>query len=132
MRLKRSVSFCFVVAAGLLFAATAFAHHSTAEYNMNKSSSVVGTVTEFAWNNPHPYIYLDVKNDKGEIEKWSGELAALPMMSRAGWTRNSVKPGDRITMHGNPAKDGRFLLRLDKITLPNGQDLLTARVSVAN
>jgi len=118
-----------LLACFLLLSSPILAHHSAAEYDMTKISSVVGTVTQFAWTNPHPYIYIEVKNDKGEVEKWIGELPALPTIARIGWTRNSVKPGDQITMFGNRAKDGRFQLRLDKITLPNGQDLMSSRVN---
>jgi len=120
----------FALLAGLfLVSVPVFAHHSAAEYDMSKTASVKGTVTLFEWVNPHPYIYIDVKNDKGEIEKWTGELQALPLLARAGWRRDTVKPGDQITFYGNPAKDGRFQIRLDKITLPNGQDLQAARVT---
>ena len=116
--------------AGLLLSSSPIlAHHSAAEFDMTKIVPVKGTVTQFEWYNPHPYIFLEVKNDKGDVEKWSGELAALPMMSRAGWKRDTVKPGDQVTMYGNPAKDGRFLMRLDKILLPNGQELLAARAA---
>lgn len=116
--------------AGLLFCSgPILAHHSSSEYDMTKTSSVKGTVTQFDWSNPHPYIYMDVTNDKGDVEKWSGELPALPMMARIGWRRDSVKPGDQITFHGNLAKNGRFLMRLDKIILPNGQELATSRVT---
>jgi hypothetical protein len=104
------------------------AHHSTAEYDLDKTTSVVGTVTEYAWNNPHAYIYLEVKNDKGGTEKWAGELGTLGQLSRANWRRDTVKPGDQITMYGNPAKDGRFLMRLQKVLLPNGQELMAQHV----
>lgn len=118
----------FAIFAGLFASSRPLlAHHSAAEYDMDKTTSVSGTVTQFAWNNPHVYIYMDVKNDKGEIEKWSGELGAIPQLSRANWSRDTVKPGDQITMNGNPAKDGRSVMRLQKITLPNGQEIIAAR-----
>lgn len=123
----KSFLFRALLAGLLLSSSPVLAHHSAAEYDMTKIVSVKGTVTQFEWNNPHAYIFLDVKNDKGDIEKWSAELAALPMMSRAGWRRDTVKPGDQITVYGNLTKDGRFLMRLDKILLPNGQELLAAR-----
>jgi hypothetical protein len=104
------------------------AHHSTAEYQLDRTVSVIGTVTEFAWNNPHAYVYLDVKDDKGNIEKWSGELGTLGQLYRANWRRDTLKPGDHITMFGNPAKDGRLLMRLQKIILPNGQEFAAQHV----
>jgi len=124
--------FIFALLAGLFLGSNvvpALAHHSTAEYDMAKSSSVKGTVTQFQWSNPHAYIYIEVKSDKGDIQKWSGELPPLGLLSRFGWKRDTVKPGDQITLYGNLAKDGRFLIRLDKITLPDGRDLEAGKVT---
>jgi Family of unknown function (DUF6152) len=100
-----------------------FAHHSAAEYDSTKVVSVKGTVTQFEWTNPHAYIYLDVKDDKGEVEKWTVELGSLGMLSRASWKRDSVKPGDQVTAFGNRARDGRMVMRLDKVVFPSGQEL---------
>jgi hypothetical protein len=104
-----------------------FAHHSAAEYDSTKVTSVKGTVTLFEWSNPHAYIYIDVKDDKGDVEKWTAELGSLGMLSRANWKRDTVKPGDQVTAYGNRAKDGRTLLRLDKIVFASGQEI-SARV----
>lgn len=122
--------FLFVILLAALFLASSplLAHHSTAEYEMDKTVSVVGTVTDFAWNNPHAYVYLEVKNDKGNIEKWSGELGTLGQLSRANWRRDTLKPGDHITMFGNPTKDGRQLIRIQKVILPGGQELAAQHV----
>jgi Family of unknown function (DUF6152) len=114
------------IAAVFLLAASAFAHHATASYNMTQSSTVKGMVTNFEWTNPHAYIYLDVKNPKGAVEKWTVELGTIGMLSRAGWKRDSVKPGDEITATGNPAKDGRPLLRFEKLAFANGRELTSA------
>jgi hypothetical protein len=112
------------LAGGLILAASpAFAHHSTAEYDMATLTSVKGTVTKFEWSNPHAYIYMEIKDDKGNVAEWTAELASLGMLSRVNWKRDTVKPGDEITIHGNRAKDGRTLMRLDKISFANGQEL---------
>jgi hypothetical protein len=100
-----------------------FAHHSAAEYDATKVVSVKGAVTQFEWSNPHAYIYLDVKDDKGDVEKWTVELASLGMLSRFNWRRDTVKPGDQITAFGNRARDGRTTMRLDKIVFASGQEL---------
>jgi hypothetical protein len=100
-----------------------FAHHSVAEYDMTHLTPVKGAVTQFEWSNPHAYIYLDAKDDKGNVEKWTIELASLGMLSRVNWKRDTVKPGDQITAYGNRSKDGRTLMRLDKIVFANGQEL---------
>jgi len=87
---------------------------------------VKGTVTSFDWTNPHAYIYLDVKDEKGNIEKWTAELGAIGMLTRAGWRRDTLKPGDEITAVGNRAKDGKPVMHLDKIVFANGQELSSA------
>jgi hypothetical protein len=111
-------------AAGLVLASSpAFAHHSTAEYDMTALTSVKGTVTGFEWSNPHAYIHIDVKDDKGNLVEWTAELASLGMLSRVNWKRDTVKPGDEITIYGNRAKNGKTLMRLDKIAFANGQEL---------
>jgi len=104
-----------------------FAHHSVAEYDMTHATSVKGVVTQFEWSNPHAYIHLDVKDDKGNVENWSAELASLGMLSRVNWRKDTVKAGDVITAIGYRAKDGRTMMRLDKIVFANGQEL-SARV----
>jgi len=88
---------------------------------------VKGTVTQFEWTNPHAYIHLDVKDDKGEVEKWSAELGSLECFPRANWKRDTVKPGDQITAFGSRAKDGRTVMRLEKVAFASGQEL-SARV----
>jgi hypothetical protein len=114
----------FAFAAGLILASNpAFAHHSTAEYDMTALTAVKGTVTKFEWSNPHAYITIEVKDDKGSVMEWTAELASLGMLSRVNWKRDTVKPGDEITIYGNRAKNGKTLMRLDKIALANGQEL---------
>jgi hypothetical protein len=116
--------FILAFAAGLILAATpAFAHHSTAEYDMTALTSVKGTVTQFEWTNPHAYIHIDTKDEKGNTVEWTAELASLGMLSRVNWKRDTVKPGDEITIFGNRAKNGKTLMRLDKIVYADGQEL---------
>ena len=120
--------FLFVLASGLILASKpAFAHHSTAEFDMTAMTTVKGTVTQFEWSNPHAYIHIEAKDDKGNVVEWTAELASLGMLSRINWKRDTVKPGDEITIYGNPAKNGKTLMRLDKIAFSNGQEL-SARV----
>ena len=111
----------------LSLAASTYAHHGFVSwFDMSRSVTVKGTVTSFDWTNPHAYIYLDVKDDKGAIVKWSAELGAIAMLTRAGWKRDTLKPGDELTMTGNPAKDGKPVMHLDKIVFANGQELSSA------
>jgi len=108
----------------LSFAGAAYAHHANASFDMTNSATVKGTVTGFDWTNPHAYIYLDVKG-KDAVEKWSVEMGSIGMLARAGWRRDTVKPGDEITVIGNRAKDGKTFLRLSKLVFSNGQELTT-------
>jgi hypothetical protein len=120
----RRFLFLFLLAAGLILAASpAFAHHSTAEFDMATMTAVKGTVTQFEWSNPHAYILVESKDDKGNLVEWTAELASLGMLSRINWKRDTVKPGDEITIYGNPAKNGKTLMRLEKIAFANGQEL---------
>lgn len=119
----RSRFVVFPVAVILLLAGAVYAHHAMASFDMTHSMTVKGTVTSFEWTNPHVYIYVDVKDDKGATEKWSVEMASTGMLSRAGWRRDTVKPGDEITVIGNRAKDGRPFIHLSKLVFANGQEL---------
>jgi hypothetical protein len=127
MRNKLLVSAVTVVLLLLSLGGPAHAHHGFVSwFDMSKSTTVKGTVTSFDWTNPHAYIYFDVKDEKGAVEKWTAELGALAMLSRAGWRRDTLKPGDEITATGNRAKDGKPIMHLDKIVFPNGQELSSA------
>ena len=127
----RLLVFCVIgpVIAALLLSLSgpALAHHGFVSwFDMGRSVTVKGTVTSFDWTNPHAYIYLEVKNEKGPTEKWTAELGAIAMLTRAGWKKDTLRPGDAITAIGNPAKDGKPIMHLDKIVLSNGQELASA------
>jgi hypothetical protein len=108
----------------LLGSGPLLAHHGEANYDTSKVVSVKGTVTDFQFINPHVQISLDVKNDKGEIEKWIGEARSPSMLSRiGGWDKNTVKVGDVITASGHRTKNGANFLRLMKIVLPDGREM---------
>lgn len=98
----------FLLAATLLLAssAQAFAHHGNSRYDLAKSITLTGTVTGFDWGNPHCLVHMDVKSENGEVEHWTLELASPFTMSRAGWTRNSMMPGDMIVAETHPARNG--------------------------
>jgi hypothetical protein len=123
MRTRRSMIAFALVAGWIFLMSPAFAHHSTAEYDMAALTSIKGTVTKFEWSNPHAYIYIEAKDEKGATIAWTAELASLGMLSRVNWKRDTVKPGDEITIIGNRAKDGRLVMRLDKIVFASGQEL---------
>ena len=98
------------------------AHHSWPIDN-SKLVTVKGTVMEFAWENPHPMITLEVKTDDGKVEKWSVGGPAISRMEANGWTQSSVKPGDMITGIGHQFADGQKILRLERIVFPDGKEM---------
>ncbi|MFY9527479.1 MAG: DUF6152 family protein [Candidatus Acidiferrales bacterium] len=115
----------FVLVAALLAASgSAFAHHGTANYDMTKAITLKGTVTDFQFINPHTLILFDVKNDKGEVEHWQAEATSPNHLVRSGWTKNTVKPGDEITISGFRAKNGAPVLRFQKMVLASGQEIV--------
>jgi Family of unknown function (DUF6152) len=95
-----------VVAGLLLVSGAALAHHGNSAYDANHPITITGTVTEFVWSNPHCQIYLDVKDDKGGVVHWSVETQSPGILHRNGWSRESIKPGDQITVTLIPAKNG--------------------------
>jgi DNA/RNA endonuclease YhcR with UshA esterase domain len=100
------------------------AHHGEANYDTDKVVSVKGTVTNFQFVNPHVQISMDVKNESGQIEKWSGEARSPSMLVRiGGWSKDTLKPGDVITASGFRAKNGSNVLRLSKIVLADGREM---------
>lgn len=87
-------------------ASSAWAHHGVAGYDMEKIIVVTGTVTSFDWANPHCLVHIDAKDDKGETRTWLIELAAPTLMARAGWSKDSMKPGDSVVAETHPARNG--------------------------
>ena len=98
------------VVALLGVAGATFAHHGTAAYDTKNTVTVKATMTDFRFINPHVQLYFDVKNEKGETEHWQAELTAPNKLSRAGWDKHTLKPGDSITASGYIDKgDGRTM-----------------------
>ena len=103
----RRIFTCLVVSAAWLAAIPLVAHHSfSAEFDANKPFSLTGTVTKIEWMNPHVWFYLDIKDQAGTVTNWGMEMGSPNGLMRNGWTRNSMKPGDAVTVEGSLAKDG--------------------------
>jgi hypothetical protein len=114
----------FALAVAVLVAAVPmFAHHGTAAFDTSKAVTVKGAVTEFVFLNPHVQVYFDVKNDKGEMEKWQGELTAPNKLARAGWTKKTLQPGDMIEVTGFRVQSGGNTLWIRKLVDAKGESL---------
>jgi hypothetical protein len=81
------------------------------------------TVTRFAWNNPHCIVMFDAKDDKGNVAHWAAEIGSPPAVTVLGWTKNSLQPGDVVTIYLWPAKSGRPVGRLNRVVFPDGKML---------
>lgn len=115
----------FFMASFLLSAVATFAHHAfNAEYDASKLTRWAGAVTKVEWTNPHARFYVDVKDESGTATNWNFELGSTVQLRRQGWSRDSLKPGDQITVEGYPAKDGAKLASAKKVTFADGHTVL--------
>lgn len=122
--MKKGIAYVLGTALALLIACGPLsAHHGSSNYDMSKSVSVKGTVTEFSFINPHSAIHLEAKDDKGNIEQWLIEADSPNNLARAGWNRDSIKPGDLVTIVGNRLKDSSKVMRLQKVIFADGKEL---------
>jgi hypothetical protein len=116
-----------VIVAGLgllLCTVPMLAHHSfAAEYDSAKPITLTGTVTNVEWMNPHARFYIDVKDEKGEVSNWELELGSPNGLMRQGWTRNSLKKGDSVSVTGSLAKDGSKLANARSVKLADGRQV---------
>ena len=112
-----------MVVGALCVSASLSAHHSW-PVSYSKMVTVKGTVTALSWENPHPMISLDVRGDDGKVEKWSVGGPAITRMEASGWTRNTLKVGDVITGIGYQFGDGQKIIRLEKVVMADGKELL--------
>jgi hypothetical protein len=120
---KFRTKFFAAIGALLLLGVPLFAHHGNAAYDDKNPITIKGTVTEFAWTNPHVQIYLDVKDDKGGVAHWSVETYSPGKLIRAGWAKDSVKAGDAVSINLIPARNGSPVGFLHKLVLANGKEL---------
>jgi len=123
MKMKNTLVFCIAMLGLLSAAGPALAHHSTAMYDMASPVTVTGTVKRFEWTNPHAFIYLDVKDEKGNAVEWEIELMSLNHLRSYGWTSKTVKVGDMVFATGSPAKSGAPSMIASRVKLPDGREI---------
>ncbi len=115
----------FILGAALVAlagAAQVSAHHGGAAFDQAQTLTFKGTVTEMTFTNPHVLVYWEVTKD-GATQKWSGWLTAPTKLARAGWTRTTLKPGDKIEVSGIPHKGGSNILQIRRLVAPDGKAL---------
>ena len=96
-------------------------------YDFGRTVTMKATITKFDWTNPHVQIHFEVRDDNGNVSQWMAECPSPSRLSRAGWSEDTMKTGDQVTITGNPAKDGAKEMRINAVALPNGQEVTAYR-----
>jgi hypothetical protein len=119
--MRMSLTVAIAGAALLVSGLPVFAHHSgAAEFDVNKVIELSGVVTKVEWTNPHARFYIDVTDASGKVANWNFELASPNMLVRSGWTRHSLKSGDKVTVTGLKAKDSSNNGHANTVAFPDG------------
>jgi Family of unknown function (DUF6152) len=126
MRYARQATFAFLLALGVV--TPALAHHSfNAEFDTTKPTTIHGTTVKFEFINPHCILTVDVPDATGKVTRWSVEFGNPNVLLRAGWRRDTVKPGDAVTVDGFPTRDGKPAMGGARFTLADGRQLFTGQ-----
>jgi hypothetical protein len=122
--MKRARPLALVVFAIVIAGAVdAGAHHSFAPFNLETEKTINGTIKQFDWTNPHTWIWVDVTNEKGVVETWGIEGMSPNYLGRRGWTKNSLKPGDKVSIVIRPMRDGSPGGMFVRAMLADGREL---------
>ena len=120
----RKLTFAVLVAAAFLAAGgSGAAHHSFAPFNTDVEKTITGTVNRFEWTNPHTWVWVDVTDAKGSVVTWGVEGMSPNYLARRGWSKNTFKPGDKVTMVVRPMRDGSAGGMFVRATLADGKQL---------
>jgi hypothetical protein len=107
-----------------VIASLASAHHSlTVEFDITKTVTLTGSITEMKWTNPHAWLYIDVKDDKGEVRNWAVEFASPNSLYRRGWRQTDLPPRSTVTVTGYPSRDNSRTISSTDVKLPDGRTL---------
>ena len=108
------------------------AEFKRASDDLKKTIVLKGTVTEFVWSNPHAQIYFDAKDAQGNVRHWGGETFAPSTLTRTGWTKKTLKPGDEITITVFPSKAGSSFGLVSSVVLADGQKFVPVSPETAS
>jgi hypothetical protein len=106
----------------LAFSAPLFAHHGAASFDTEKMTTVSGTVTEYVWTNPHVLVKVDAKDESGTVQQWVLEAWNPVTQAGRGWTKNTFKPGDEVSLDINRAKNGQRIGEIRGKIVINGNE----------
>ena len=98
----------------------AFSHHSNSAYKVDQIITLTGTVKEWRWTNPHTWLYLTVKGEDGKEQEWAVEGRPPGMLARAGWSNTVLRPGETVTVHASPSKNGEPVGIIARVTKADG------------
>ncbi|HXP88962.1 MAG TPA: DUF6152 family protein [Bryobacteraceae bacterium] len=122
-----------LLASACLLAAAVQAHHAyTAEFDTQKPIKLTGVLTKLEWSNPHIWLYLDVKDEKGNVTNWGFSASPPGMLVRRGITRDSLKVGEVLTISGHRAKDGSNNASGNIVKFADGRDALIGQDQAVN
>ena len=106
-----------------MFSCALWAHHASRQVYEGKSVTLMGVVTDYEWANPHSVLSIAVKDNKGKVEEWHAEILPPSEMLRAGWTKESLKPGDEVTLTGRPGRYEQHIMWLEYLVTSDGKKL---------
>jgi Family of unknown function (DUF6152) len=115
------------LAALFTLSSVSWAHHASRQVYEGKSITLMGVVTDYEWANPHSVLSVAVKDGQGKVEEWHAEILPPTEMLRAGWTKESLRPGEEVTLTGRPGKYSQHILWLEYLVTPDGKKLGRSR-----
>ena len=119
----RATIFLAVLVGFFVLSIPVMAHHGGAAYENGNKITLKGTIAYFDWSNPHTQVHLDVTDESGNLVHWNFESQPPSILTHAGWTKNSLKPGDKVTIIATPAKNGSAVGLLSKVVFADGREL---------
>jgi hypothetical protein len=125
---QRLITIVALISSLLIVSVSLFAHHGNAEFDIGKRVTVKGIVTKWFWSNPHCLLDLDVKDENGSTVHWVLETQPPRSVGATGFSQQTFKPGDEVTVTLEPVKNGRPLGRILGVVLPNGEKLVTGHL----